>query len=136
MLNKLKSATRTLPNRLGGREADELMSTFSGDACLDALHRAIADGDADAFVIALVAAVTATTKFETWCASESATFASTFIDVGESDDGDEDILRVAQSAINGDDATRARIHTGMEHPWDRVCYTCVGQCCGCRKSAQ
>jgi hypothetical protein len=119
-INKLKSAMRALPNRLGEREADELMSTLSGDACLEALHRSIADGDADAFVVALVTAGTATTKFETWCASESAKFATTIIDVGESDDGDEDILRVAQSALAARLTATTRRVRGFIQAWNTL----------------
>ena len=119
-INKLKSAMRTLPNRLGEREADELMSTLSGDACLEALHCAIANGDADAFVVALVTAGTATTKFETWCASEIAKFATTFIDVGESDDVDEDILRVAQSALAARLTATTRRVRGFIQAWNTL----------------
>ena len=118
-INKLKSASHTLPNRLGEREADELMSTLSGKACLEALHRAIADGDADAFVAALITAGTTTTNFEMWCATESAKFVTT-VNNGKSDDAEEDILRIAQSALAARSAATTLRVRGFIHAWNTL----------------
>jgi hypothetical protein len=118
-INKLKSASHTLPNRLGEREADELMSTLSGKACLEALHRAIADGDADAFVAALITGGTATTNFEMWCATESAKFVTT-VNNGKSDDAEEDILRIAQSALAARSAATTLRVRGFIQAWNTL----------------
>ena len=103
-INKVRNSVKALPNKLGEREAADLMLLLSGDSCLGALHRAVAAGDAEVFVGALVTAGGATLKFETWCATESAKLAASAAGVLHDDDDEPSeiesgILRVAQTAL-------------------------------------
>jgi len=109
-INGLKHAVSTLPNELGARESDALMTMLASDACLGAIHRAVVGGDATAFADALVLAGEETAKFEDWCERESDKLAAT-LDDNDSIAIEKDMLRAAQTALatrSSSTTTRAR----------------------------
>jgi hypothetical protein len=115
-INSLKRAASTLPNELGARETDDLMEILASDACLGAIHRAVAGGDATAFVDALVLAGEETAKFENWCASESDKLAAT-LDDGDSIAVEKDMLRAAQTALAARSSTTMTRSRGFVDTW-------------------
>ena len=115
-INSLKRAASTLPNELGARETDDLMKILASDACLGAIHRAVAGGDATAFVDALVLAGEEMAKFENWCASESDELAAT-LDDGDSITVEKDMLRAAQTALAARSSTTMTSSRGFVDTW-------------------
>ena len=118
-INNLKRAVQTLPNRLGEREAEDLMSTLGGDACLGSMHRAVAEGDVEAFAEAVARAAAATLSFVHWCESESEKLAVS-VDDESLAEVESTILRVAQSALVGrSTATMHRVRA-FTQPWRAI----------------